>query len=173
MRFIQLHYTVFWFESCSNGGGLIIIVVKLERCGCITAKAQVILLKSSSLLDSKWTCKETSVGRQLAFFILNRYVSSITQSEFALKRYSYVCIYLAFVLFTCKDFTQSVKPEASALIVFRIKYVNVKYHSSKILAQVERCQNYNVQTLMKLYYYYYCEMTSEFHSVNCSRKTDW
>lgn len=43
--------------------------------------------------------RETSVGRQLAFFILNRYVSSITQSEFALKRYSYVCIYLAFMFY--------------------------------------------------------------------------
>lgn len=92
---------------------------------------QVILHKSSSLLDSKWTWRETSV------------VSSITQSEFALKRYSYVCIYLALTFYLHAKISHSVKTEASALIV--------KYHSTKTLAQVERCQNYNVQTATKLW----------------------
>lgn len=78
-------------------------------------------------------------------------MSSITQSEFALKRYSYVCIYLALTFYLHAKISHSVKTEASALIV--------KYHSTKTLAQVERCQNYNVQTATKLYDY---EMTSEF-----------
>lgn len=142
--------------------------MKLERCGYITAKAQVILCKSWSLLDSKWTCsQQTASFLHFKPLSIKHYPKCICIKALFLRLH----LFRFHVLYPCKDFTQSVKTETSALIVLKIKHVNVKYHSTKILAQVERCQNYNVQTPTKLYYYY--EMTSELHSVNCSWETDW